>query len=454
MELPYSLEAEKQVLANMLFSKEILIETATRLTIEDFYDEKHRIIFKTLIKMFEQNKAKIEPSALIDTLSLDNTLEKAGDAEYIIELFDNFIDTANNKFYINSVEEKSILRQLIIHSNNVVQKWQTESAGDIVDYINRIEQTTVNITKKRKIEDFVSMEKALDSYKKRTAELKESGGINDSTPVGIPTLDKMTMGFHPGDLIILAARPSVGKSALVLNMLVYAATKTKKNCVMFSLEMGVDSLTNRMLALTSQVDSRSVQLGEFTKNQEIRVSKAIRDLQEAPIYIDETPAIKVIDMRAKLQKLQAAHGEIGLIIVDYIGLITPDTRSKENNRSLELGKISGALKALARDFKAPIVVLSQLNRGVEARKDKVPLLSDLRESGSIEQDADIVMFIHREDYGDTEANKDNADSVSPTKLIVAKHRNGALGTIDLLFYKNYGKFYELDKKNNPSGDYQ
>lgn len=453
MDLPYSLEAEKQVLANMLFSKEILLEAATRLTSEDFYDEKHKIIFDTLLTMFEQNKAKIEPAALIDTLSVNNTLEKVGDAEYIIELFDNFIDTANNRYYMNSIEERSILRQLILNCNHIVNKWQSESAGDIVDYINKIEKTTVNIAKKRKIEDFVSMEKALEHYKKRTAELKENGGVNDGTPVGIPSLDKLTMGFHPGDLVILAARPSVGKSALALNMLVGAATKTKKNCVMFSLEMGVDSLTNRMLALTSQVDSRCIQLGDFTKNQEMRVSKAIRDLQEAPIYIDETPAIKVIDMRAKLQKLQAAHGDLGLVIVDYIGLITPDVRSKENNRSLELGKISGALKALARDFKVPLLVLSQLSRGIEARKDKIPMLSDLRESGSIEQDADIVMFIHREDYGNTEAEQQEqkTDSISKTKLYISKHRNGSLGEIDLLFYKNYGKFYELDKNKKEEG---
>ncbi len=451
MDLPYSLEAEKQVLANMLSSKEILVETATRLKEDDFYDEKHKIIFSTLIKMLEQNKAKIEPSALIDTLDIDNNLEKAGDAEYIIEIFDNYIDTANNRYYVDSIEERSILRQIILYSSNIVNKWQSDSAGDIVEYINKIEKNITDITKKRKIEDFVSIEKALEFYKNKTADIKAGKITNIGIPSGISSLDKMTMGFHPGDLIILAARPSVGKSALALNMLVHAAKATKKNCVMFSLEMGVDSLTNRMLALSSQVDSRSIQLGNFDKNQELRVSKAIRDLQESPIYIDETAGIKVMDMRAKLQKLQAAHGEIGFIVVDYIGLISPDTKSKESNRSLEIGKISSALKGLARDFKTPILVLSQLNREAD-RPNTKPRLSNLRESGNIEQDADIVLFIHRDDYGSTEKSEENsvADSISQTKLIVAKHRNGETGEIDLYFHKNYGRFYEIDTKNSAS----
>ena len=238
---------------------------------------------------------------------------------------------------------------------------------------------------------------------------------------------------------------------LALNFLVNAAKSSDKATVMFSLEMGVDQLTNRILAATSGISIRKIQTASFNKEEELRVSKAIRDLQEMKIFIDETPAIKVIEMRAKLQKLQAAYGDIGLIVVDYIGLITPDFRSKKDNRSLELGEISAALKALARDFKTPILVLSQLNRGVEGRKDKIPMLSDLRESGAIEQDADIVLFIHRNDYGestDGEKVSPEAESISETKLIIAKHRNGALGTIDMLFYKHISKFFELDNQTN------
>ena len=423
MELPNNLDAEKQVLANMIFSKDALIEAGTRLKPEDFYFEKNQIIFATLMKIFNENKAKIEPSVLIDRLSMDNQLEKVGDAAYIIELCDSFIDISNSRYYINTVEERSILRKLILLSNSIITNWKKEVDGNIADYINQIEKETLSITKQRRVENFVKMDTALQQYKLRTQELISGTNANEGTKTGIPTLDRITLGFHPGDLIILAARPSVGKSALALNCLVNAAKSSDKATVMFSLEMGVDQLTNRILAATSGISIRKIQ----------------------------TPAIKVIEMRAKLQKLQAAYGDIGLIVVDYIGLITPDFRSKKDNRSLELGEISAALKALARDFKTPILVLSQLNRGVDARKDKIPMLSDLRESGAIEQDADIVLFIHRNDYGestDGEKVSPEAESISETKLIIAKHRNGALGTIDMLFYKHISKFFELDNQTN------
>lgn len=451
MELPNNLDAEKQVLANMIFSKDALIEAGTRLKPEDFYFEKNQIIFATLMKIFNENKAKIEPSVLIDRLSMDNQLEKVGDAAYIIELCDSFIDISNSRYYINTVEERSILRKLILLSNSIITNWKKEVDGNIADYINQIEKETLSITKQRRVENFVKMDTALQQYKLRTQELISGTNANEGTKTGIPTLDRITLGFHPGDLIILAARPSVGKSALALNFLVNAAKSSDKATVMFSLEMGVDQLTNRILASTSGISIRKIQTAKFNKEEELRVSKAIRDLQEMKIFIDETPAIKVIEMRAKLQKLQAAYGDIGLIVVDYIGLITPDFRSKKDNRSLELGEISAALKALARDFKTPILVLSQLNRGVDARKDKIPMLSDLRESGAIEQDADIVLFIHRNDYGestDGEKVSPEAESISETKLIIAKHRNGALGTIDMLFYKHISKFFELDNQTN------
>ncbi len=451
MELPNSLDAEKQVLANMIFSKDALIETATRLKPEDFYYEKNQIIFTTLMKIFNENKAKIEPSVLIDHLAVDNNLEKIGDAAYIIELCESFIDISNSKYYINTVEERSILRKLILLSNDVVTHWKTEIGGNISDYVNKIEHLTLDITQTRRIENFVKMDAALNQYKLRTQNILNGNVGMEGTKTGIPTLDRLTLGFHPGDLVILAARPSVGKSALALNLLVNGTRLSNKVGVMFSLEMGVDQLINRMLSAASGVNVRKIQTAAFSREEELRVSKAIRDLQEMKIFIDETPAIKVIEMRAKLQKLQASYGDIGLIVVDYIGLITPDFRSKKDNRSLELGEISAALKAMARDFKTPILVLSQLNRGVDARKDKVPLLSDLRESGAIEQDADIVLFIHRDDYGkqnEGEKPSSEAESISETQLIVAKHRNGALATIDLLFYKHIGKFFEVDKEKN------
>lgn len=453
MELPYNVEAEKQVLANMIFSSDMLVETFSRLVEEDFYTPEHRIIFSTLKAIYDNNNAKIEPYALIDKLSIDGNLDKVGDAAYILELVSSYIDLANAKYYINSVEEKAILRKLILTAGNIVNKWSVESSGDISNYINKIEKDITDITKKRRVEDFVSIAEAFDKYKQKVSLLKSGQGNIDGLATGYETFDKIMLGFKPGEINILAARPSVGKTALALNFLFRTAMKTSKPCVFFSLEMGVDSVTNRILSAKSGVPIRKIQTANFDKQEEDNLNKAMRDVSSCNLFIDETPAIKVVDIRAKLNKLQSRFGDMGLVVVDYIGLITPDVKSKKDgSRALELGEISAALKAVARDFKCPLLVLSQLNRSVEGRADKIPQLSDLRESGSIEQDADVVMFIHRPDYGKVQdaANSDqssgdpNATSDSPVSLIVAKNRNGRLATIDFMFQKHIGRFVEMD----------
>lgn len=453
MDLPFNAEAEKQVLANMIFSSDMLVETFSRLQEDDFYVGAHKIIYKTLKNIYDANKAKIEPYVLIDRLSVEGNLDKVGDAAYILELVSSYIDIANATYYISSVEEKAVLRKLILCADKIVNKWSVESAGDITNYINKIEKDITSITKKRRVEDFVSINEAFSKYIERIALIKNGDGNLGGLSTGYSTFDKIMLGFKPGEINILAARPSVGKSALALNFLYRTAMKTRKPCVFFSLEMGVDSVTNRILSAKSGVPIRKIQTAAFDKQEEENLNKAMRDISDCNLFIDETPAIKVVDIRAKLNKLQSRFGEIGLVVVDYIGLITPDVKSKkEANRSLELGEISAALKAIARDFKCPLLVLSQLNRGVEDRKDKIPQMSDLRESGSIEQDADVVMFIHRPDYGKMQeaANGDqgtsdpNATSDSPVSLIIAKNRNGRLATIDFMFQKHIGRFVEMD----------
>ena len=453
MELPFSAEAEKQVLANMIFSSDMLVETFSRLSEDDFYVTAHKIIFKTLKDIFDNNKAKVEPYVLIDRLSVEGNLDKIGDASYILELVSSYIDISNATYYINSVEEKAVLRKLILCADNIVKKWNVDSSGDMSNYINKIEKDITDITKKRRVEDFISINEAFSKYKERIALIKSGSNTLDGLATGFSTFDKIMLGFKPGEVNILAARPSVGKTALALNFLFRTAMKTTKPCVFFSLEMGVDSVTNRILSAKSAVPIRKIQTADFDKQEEDNLNKAMRDISSCNLFIDETPAIKVVDIRAKLNKLQSRFGEIGLVVVDYIGLITPDVRSKkEGNRSLELGEISAALKAVARDFKCPLLVLSQLNRGIEGRADKTPQMSDLRESGSIEQDADVIMFIHRPDYGKAQeaANGENgtadpnAVSDSPVSLIIAKNRNGRLATIDFMFQKHIGRFVEMD----------
>ena len=453
MELPYNADAEKQVLANMIFSSDMLVETFSRLSAEDFYVKEHQIIYKTLKTIFDTNKAKIEPYALIDKLSIDGNLDKVGDASYILELMSSYIDIANATYYINSVEEKAILRKLINTCSNVVNKWPTESSGDITNYINKIERDITDITKKRRVEDFVSISEAFSKYIENVSYIKSGKGNSTGLLTGFSTFDKLMLGFKPGEVSILAARPSVGKTALALNFLFRTAARTTKPCVFFSLEMGVDSVTNRILSAKSGVPIRKIQTATFDKQEEVNINKAMRDISNSNLFIDETPAIKMVDVRAKLNKLQSRFGEIGLVVVDYIGLITPDVNPKgDASRSLIIGEISAALKAVARDFKCPVLVLSQLNRSVEQSKEQIPQMSNLRESGSIEQDADVVMFIHRPDYGkmqesaygDSGTDDPNATSDSPVSLIIAKNRNGRLATIDFMFQKHIGRFVEMD----------
>ena len=455
-ELPYSEVAEKQVLANMIFSSDMLIETLSRLTEEDFFKNEHKIIFKAIKEIYNNNTAKIEINVLLDRLVNSDNIDKVGGAEYILNLVDpnfSYIDVANAKYYINSVEERSVLRKLITYSTTIVEKWAKDSENDIPNYINKIEKDITTITKKRRVEDFISINEAFDKYKERLSLIRSGEGRVEGLATGYSIFDKITLGFKSDAVYILAARPSVGKSALALNFLYKTALKTSKPCVFFSLEMGIDVVTNRILAAKSGVPLRKIQTATFDKDEEDTLNHAMREISNSNLFIDETPGIRVVDIRSKLTKLQSRFGEIGLVVVDYIGLITPDVKSKkETSRTLEVGEISAALKAIARDFKCPVLILSQLNRTVEDKeKNKKPKLSNLRESGSLEQDADVVMFIHREDYGgevknDNDQGDPDATSDSKVELIIAKNRNGALATIDFMFQKHIGRFVEMEKK--------
>ena len=461
MDLPYNLDTEKQVLANMLTNSTSLTEALSRLSPDDFYDNKNKLIFTAILDLVNDKTSKsVDAVSVIDKLSSNGQLEVAGDAVYISEIVSSYRDILNSTFYINAVEERSALRQLILYSDNVCKNWQKNSEGDYSNYISKIEQDITKITKKRRIEDFISVDSAFDQYKKRITSLREGKGQNEAITTGYIGLDSVLLGFKPGEVTILAARPSVGKSALALNILTRAAERSKKACVFFSLEMGIDSIVNRLLSCKSGIDQKKIMTGKFNKAEEIELNKAMIDLGRYQIFIDETSAIKVSQMRAKLTKLQQTY-DLGLVVVDYIGLISPDVRSKKNdNRALELGEISAALRSLAKDFKVPVLALSQLSRGIEQRADAEPKLSDLRESGNIEQDADVVMFIHRPDYGkvkkddngeDKDKNKEAEQENKPksfnsaVKLMIKKNRNGELANIDFMFQMNIGRFVEIDK---------
>lgn len=452
MDLPFNYEAEKQVLSNMIFSSDVLVSTLARLTEEDFYLEKHQIIFASIRQLFEKRKVHVEVNTLIDDLLVSGNLDKIGGPEYILELADAYNDESNADYYITSVEEKSTLRKLITLSDKIVTKWQAESSNDIESYINKVEKDVISITRRRKIEDFITTKGAMDLYRERVLKAKTSQAETSELKTGYSLFDNVMQGFRPGEVYILAARPSVGKTALALNFLTGVAAHTRKPCVFFSLEMGIDRVTDRILSSLSGVPMKKIQRMKYDKDEEVKLDRAMRSLEEWNLFFDQTPAIKAASIRAKLNNLSTRFdGDMGLVVVDYIGLITPDVKSKKDStRSLELGEISASLKAIARDFKCPILVLSQLNRGVEQRVDKTPGLSDLRESGAIEQDADVVMFIHRPDYGKQQEAKtgeetDDDESDSAVSLIVAKNRNGELCTLDFMFQKHIGKFVQIDK---------
>ena len=305
MDLPNNIEAEKQVIANMLFSTDALVETFSRLSANDFYDKNNRTIFQAIQAIYDENNAKVEPYALIDRLSIEGKLEEVGDAPYILDLASSYIDITNAKYYISSVEEKATLRKLILVANDITKKWQSESSGDISSYINKIEKDITDITKNRRVEDFISIGEALKRFRSNIAEIRSGQNRTQGLATGYSTFDKYMMGFKPGEVSILAARPSVGKSALALNFLYRTAMRTQRPCVFFSLEMGIESITNRLLSMASAVHIKKIQTGTFNKEEEESLNKAMRDISNANLFIDETPAIKVSQIRAKLNKLKS-----------------------------------------------------------------------------------------------------------------------------------------------------
>ncbi|MCR5184867.1 MAG: replicative DNA helicase [Bacilli bacterium] len=470
-DLPYNADAERAVLGSAFLTKEALYSVLSRLDEEDFYEGKHQIIYRALASL---QKKSIAVDILTVTEELINAkeIENVGGAKYLQECADSMVAISSLEFYMNIVKDQAVLRNLLINLREIDNRYKTEEIEDVDSFIASAEEQIKAATEKRRISTFKSAEEVA---KVVAMSLQTQQKLDDENVTGLTTgydnINKLTNGFQKTELTIIAARPSVGKTALALNFAYKAATRKQVPVAIFSLEMASELLVRRLVAADSNVPLQHISTGTLSGQERAKVASAIKTISAAPIYIDDSPGIKLMDIIAKSRQLQSQHPDLGLIVVDYLGLITTGNTSKGNDsRQEEVRKISLALKGLARDLKVPVVVLSQLSRDVEKRDTKKPMLSDLRDSGSIEQDADVVMLLYREDYYKNSKKETSAGNKKMGKLTqaerfemvkaaqekqlgeampgdasyievnIAKNRNGQTGTCGLFFYKAFGRF--------------
>ncbi|MGL5342824.1 MAG: replicative DNA helicase, partial [Lactococcus garvieae] len=412
------------------------------------YKNAHKIIFRAM-EHLSDNREAIDVLTVRSLLENQNDLETIGGIAYIAELATATPTAANASYYAKIVAEKSLLRQLINKLTQSVEKAysQEDPAEDVLAEAEKSlidVQQGRNTSSFRRISDVLSMN--LDDLEERAKQKSTITGI----ATGYPALDAMTTGLHEEELIILAARPAVGKTAFALNIAQNIGTKQDKTVAIFSLEMGAESLVNRMLAAEGTIESHNLRTGQLNDEEWNQYFIAMGTLSKASIYIDDTPGIKITEIRARSRKLAQETGNLGLIVIDYLQLISGTGRE---NRQQEVSEISRQLKILAKELKVPVIALSQLSRGVEQRQDKRPVLSDIRESGSIEQDADIVAFLYRDDYYDRAGADDEDDGFNDVpevdnkvEVIIEKNRSGSRGTVELLFLKEYNKFASIDNR--------
>ncbi|NLY43776.1 MAG: replicative DNA helicase [Clostridiaceae bacterium] len=435
---PYSIEAEQSVLGAMLIDKEAIAVVVESLKKEDFYREDHKEIYDAMLDLFHRNQP-VDLITLTEQLKLRGTLEAVGGIEYLTSIVTAIPTTANVKYYARIVEEKSILRNLIKASIDIANM-SYEAADEVTYIMDQAEKKIFDVLQRRNNQGFSSIKDVLIESFDKLEELYKNKGKIVGVPTGFTDLDRKTAGLHPSDLILIAARPAMGKTSFALNIAQYAAIHAKVPVAIFSLEMSKEQLVNRMLWSEALIDSQRMRTGELQDEDWPKLARAIGPLSEAPIYIDDTPGISVAELRAKCRKMKLDK-KIGLVVIDYLQLM--QGRGKAENRQQEISEISRSLKVLAKEINVPVVTLSQLSRAPESRADHRPILSDLRESGAIEQDADIVIFLYRDEYYNPDTEKKNI-----AECIIAKHRNGSTGTVELVWLGQYTKFANLERIHN------
>ncbi|MBU0903986.1 MAG: replicative DNA helicase [Planococcaceae bacterium] len=432
---PHNQEAEQSVIGAIFLEPQALITAAEILQFEDFYRVAHQKIFQTMNRLSDQGKP-IDVVTVTEELASKKELEDVGGLSYLTEIANAVPTAANIGHYARIVEEKALLRRLIRVATNIVEDGFTRE-DEVEALLSEAEKKMMEVSSRKNAGDFRHIKDVLVQTYDNIELLHSRKGDITGVPTGFRDLDKITAGFQRNDLIIVAARPSVGKTAFALNVAQNVATKTEENVAIFSLEMGAEQLVMRMLCAEGNIDAQVLRTGALTVEDWRKLTMAMGSLSNAGIFIDDTPGIRINEIRSKCRRLKQEYG-LGMILIDYLQLIAGSGNGKEN-RQQEVSEISRSLKALARELKVPVIALSQLSRGVEQRQDKRPMMSDLRESGSIEQDADIVSFLYREDYYDKETENQNM-----IEIIIAKQRNGPTGTVTLAFVKEFNKFVNVD----------
>lgn len=433
---PQNLDAEQSLLGSMLLSREAVYEAVEILDQSAFYRTAHSRIFEAIVHLVEAGEGA-DIVTVAEELRRRGQLEETGGVDYLTQLANAVPSAANAAYYARIVEDKAVLRRLIHAAAEITQK-AYEGADEVADLLDEAERLFFLIGQGRRIQGYSALKDVLVETFDRIQYLQSHKGEVIGVPSGFRDLDNMTTGFHPSELIILAARPSQGKTALSLNMAVHAATHGVPVGI-FSLEMSRDQLAQRLLSSHSHVDSHRLRTGHLTEEDWQRISRGLVTLSEAPIYIDDTPNLSVMELRSRARRMKAEH-DIQFLVVDYLQLM--HTRGRAESRQQEISEISRSLKALARELEVPVLALSQLSRAVEQRTDRRPQLSDLRESGAIEQDADMVAFIYH--------NPDTQDA-NIVELVLAKQRNGPTGSVQLVFLKQFGKFVNLDRQHREAG---
>ena len=444
---PQDIEAEQAVLGAIFLDSDTLIDAMEIVTRRSFYRRSHQIIFQSMIQLSNRGEA-IDLVTLKAEIEKSNALEDIGGISYLSELSQSTPSSASVSYYAKIVDDKSLLRQLIQTANQIVVK-SFEQGEEVQAIVDEAERSILEVSEKRNSTGFQSIADVLNQSIETIDRLAQNNEEITGLPTGYQALDKMTAGLQKEELIILAARPAVGKTAFALNIAQNVGTKTDKTVAIFSLEMGAESLVNRMLCAEGSIEASHLRTGQLNEEEWRNLIVAMGSLSRASIYIDDTPGIKISEIRARCRKLAQETGNLGLILIDYLQLIEGTGRE---NRQQEVSEISRQLKTLAKELKVPVIALSQLSRGVEQRQDKRPVLSDIRESGSIEQDADIVAFLYRDDYyqreGDEEEEEQSNNNV--IEVIIEKNRSGARGTVELLFIKEYNKFSSLSPRDDYS----
>lgn len=432
---PQNIEAEQAVLGAILIAPEILSSISERLHPDDFYRNAHQVIFAAALEIAEKGEP-VDLVTLIAALQSQARLEEAGGVEYIAGLANSVPTAANAEYHADIVAERALMRRLIGVSTEIAASGYAGS-DSVEELLDTAERRILALVQSRSDKGFVPIRDVLLQAYERIEYLYHHRDGLTGVPSGYAELDRMTSGFQKSDLIILAARPSVGKTAFALNIAQNVAVRAKQTVAVISLEMSKEQLVQRMISAEANIDAHVLRTGQLGDDDWTKLSLGIASLSEAPIYIDDAPGMTVSDMRARLRRLQLEHG-LALVVIDYLQLI--HGRTKTDNRQQEISEISRTLKGLARELNVPIIALSQLSRSVEQRQDKRPMLSDIRESGSIEQDADVVGFLYRDDYYDPETERKNI-----VEVIIGKQRNGPTGKVDLVFLKNYNKFVSLER---------